>query len=135
MKRKGRHKIEIYQGCRKIREGKRKILQCLSAILATAVQHSCTGTTGAGPYRNPCANLFLPAWAGQNNTRTGTTVAAGHIDRTAGCYICVYMVLRQNVRRHKVQGQNKRRDKISVGTKHPDGQTVRQTKHPWGQNV
>jgi hypothetical protein len=33
-----------------------------------------------------------------------------------------------------VQRQNVRRDKKSGGTKHPEGQSVRQTQHSWGQN-
>jgi hypothetical protein len=35
----------------------------------------------------------------------------------------------------KTSGDITYRDKTSSGTKHPEGQNVRQTKRPWGQNI
>ncbi len=46
-----------------------------------------------------------------------------------------WMVPRQNVRRQNIRGQNVRGDKMSVGTKHLDGQKIRRIKRPCGQNV
>ncbi len=60
------------------------------------------------------------------------------------CLLILNKVPRQNFRRRNIrrqtgrkrpEGQNVWRNKTSSRTKHPDGQSVRQTKRLWGQSI